>query len=167
MTAPSLKPEQTATADREILLSRVIDAPRERVFRALTDPKQVVQWWGPNGFTTTTREMSVRPGGVWRFVMHGPDGRNYENRIRYLEVTEPERIVYQHDGGEDVEPVRFTTIVTFEEHNGKTKITWQAVFESAAQRDWVIEEYGALEGGKQNLARLDEFVTQNKLAERT
>ncbi len=165
MTAPSLKVEPMATADREMVLSRMIDAPRERVFRALTDPQQVVKWWGPNGFTTTTREMDVRPGGVWRFVMHGPDGRDYENCITYGEITEPQRIVYRHDGGEDGVPVRFQTIVTLEDHHGKTKITWRSIFESAAKLDWVIEEYGALEGGKQNLARLDDYVTRNKLAE--
>jgi uncharacterized protein YndB with AHSA1/START domain len=83
------------------------------VFDAWTDPQQVVQWWGPRGFTTTTAKMGVRRGGVWRFVMHGPDGRDYQNKITYLEVMKPERLVYKHGGDEDLEPVSFQTTVTF------------------------------------------------------
>jgi uncharacterized protein YndB with AHSA1/START domain len=82
-----------SSADREIVITRLIDAPPERVFDAWTDAAQVVQWWGPRGFTATTHKMDVRPGGVWRFVMHGPDGRDYQNKITYLEVVRPERLV--------------------------------------------------------------------------
>ena len=88
-----------STADREILLTRIFDAPRELVFNAWTDPKQIVQWWGPRGFTTTTYEMDVKPGGVWRFVMHGPDGRDYENRITFDEVVRPEDVARAADSG--------------------------------------------------------------------
>src|SRR5688572_2241673 len=112
-----------ATADREIVIERVIDAPRELVFEAWTDPTHMTHWWGPRRFTTTTHRMDVRPGGAWRFVMHGPDGRDYQNRIVYREVVTPERLVYDHGGGDDVEPVSFHTTVTFEEYGGKTRIT--------------------------------------------
>ena len=104
MTADARMP-----TDREIVLSRLIDAPQELVFDAWTDPEQVGQWWGPSGFTTTTHKMEVKPGGVWRFVMHGPDGRDYQNKITYLEVVPPERLVYRHGGDEDLEPVSFQT----------------------------------------------------------
>ena len=87
-----------SSADREIVITRLIDAPPARVFDAWTDPRQVVQWWGPRGFTTTTSKMDVKPGGVWGFVMHGPDGHDYQNRITYLEVVKPERLVYKHGG---------------------------------------------------------------------
>ena len=140
--------------DREIVLSRVYEAPRELVFAAWTDPRHLAQWWGPNGFTTTTHAFDMRPGGVWRFVMHGPDGRDYENRITYDEIVKPERLVYRHGGGEDVEPVRFRVTVTFEDLGGKTRLTMRAVFPSAAERDRVVEEYGAAEGATQTLARL-------------
>ena len=93
----------------------MFDAPRELVFAALTDPKHLAQWWGPDGFTTTTSAFDFRAGGVWRFVMHGPDGRDYQNRITFDEIVTPERIVYHHDGGDDVEPVQFTQTVTFED----------------------------------------------------
>jgi uncharacterized protein YndB with AHSA1/START domain len=71
-------------ADRQIVTTRVLDAPRELVFKMWTDPEHIVQWWGPKGFTTTTYSMDVRPGGVWRFVMHGPDGTDYQNKITRL-----------------------------------------------------------------------------------
>jgi uncharacterized protein YndB with AHSA1/START domain len=148
------------TADREIVLSRLLNAPRELVFAAWIDPKQVVQWWGPRGFTTTSHEMSVKPDGVWRFVMHGPDGRDYKNKIVFLEVVEPERLVYRHAGEEDTKDVRFHVTVTFEAKGRKTLLTMRSLFETAQERDHVVEKYGAIEGGRQHLERLAEFVEQ-------
>jgi uncharacterized protein YndB with AHSA1/START domain len=145
---------------RSIVISRTIDAPRDLVFAAWTDTRHLAEWWGPNGFSTTTSAFDMRPGGVWRFVMHGPDGRDYENRITYDEIVRPERIVYHHGGGEDVEPVEFATTVTFEDIGGKTKLTMRAVFPTAAERDRVIREYGAEEGGRQTLGRLAEHVAK-------
>ena len=78
--------ETTRTANRELVTTRIFDAPREIVFKMWRDPKHVGEWWGPRGFTTTTDVMNVKPGGVWRFVMHGPDGRDYKNEIVYIEV---------------------------------------------------------------------------------
>jgi uncharacterized protein YndB with AHSA1/START domain len=123
-----------------------------------SDPKHLSQWWGPNGFTTTTRAHDFRKGGVWRFVIHGPDGRDYENRITYDEIVKPERLVYSHGGGDDVEPVRFQVTITFEDLDGKTKLTMRMVFPSAAERTRVIETYGADKGLVQTLARLAEHV---------
>ena len=143
---------------RSIIGMRLFDAPRDLVFKAWTDPKHLAQWWGPNGFTTTTSAFDLRPGGVWRFVMHGPDGRDYQNRITFEEIVPPERIVYRHDGGDDVEPVQFKQTVIFEDFGGKTRITWQGDFPSAAERDRVIKEYGADKGLVQTLSRLAEYV---------
>ena len=112
---------------RSIIGTRVFDAPRELVFSAFTDPKHLAQWWGPDGFTTTTRPFEFRPGGVWRFVMHGPDGRDYQNRITFDEIVPPERIVYRHGGGDDVEPVQFTQTLTFEDLGGNTRLTWHGI----------------------------------------
>src|SRR5262245_3424249 len=87
--------------DREIVISRTFDAPPDLVFQAWTDPKRIGRWWGPRGFTITTFEMDVRPGGVWRYLMHGPDGTDYPNKVVYLEIVRPERIVCDHgDGGQ-------------------------------------------------------------------
>src|SRR4051794_27560626 len=151
---------QAATADREIVLRRLLDAPRELVFAAWTDPKQVVQWWGPRGFTTTNHEMSVTPGGVWHFVMHGPDGRDYKNKIVFTEVVKPERLVYRHAGEEETQNVRFHVTVTFEAQGRKTLLTMRSLFTTAQERNEVVTKYGALEGGKQTLERLAEFVQQ-------
>jgi len=145
---------------RSIVAVREFDAPRELVWQAWTDPKHLAQWWGPNGFTTTTSSYDARPGGVWRFVMHGPDGRDYQNRITFEEVVKPERIVYRHGGGADVEPVQFQTTVTFEDIGGKTRLTMHMLFPSAAERDRVIKEYGADKGLVQTLARLAEHLAK-------
>lgn len=102
-----------ATSDREIVLTRVLDAPRELVFDAWTDRKHIAQWWGPRGFTTTIHEMDVRPGGVWRFMMHGPDGVDYPNRIVFREVVKPERLVYDHGSDDPADPAQFHVTVTF------------------------------------------------------
>ena len=140
---------------RSIIGTRVYDAPRELVFAAFTDPKYLAQWWGPNGFTTTTSAFELKPGGVWRFVMHGPDGRDYQNRITFDEVVPPARLVYRHDGGEDVEPVQFTQTLTFEDlGNNKTRLIWHGRFPTAEERARVIKEYGADKGLVQTLTRL-------------
>jgi uncharacterized protein YndB with AHSA1/START domain len=147
------------TDPRSIIGIREFDAPRELVFSVWTKPEHFAQWWGPNGFTTTTSRFDMRPGGVWRFVMHGPDGRDYQNRIIFDEIVPPERIVYRHDGGEDVEPVQFRQTVLFEDLGGRrTRITWRGDFPSAAERDRVIKEYGAAEGLVQTMTRLGEYV---------
>ena len=143
---------------RSIIGTREFDAPRELVFSAWTDPKHLAQWWGPNGFTTTTHSFDFRPGGAWRFVMHGPDGRDYQNRITFEEIVPPERIVYRHGGGNDVEPVQFRQTVIFEDLGNRTRITWRGDFPSAAERNRVIKDYGADEGLVETLARLGGYV---------
>src|SRR5580693_792183 len=145
-------------AARSIVTTRVYDAPRALVFEAFSDPRHLAQWWGPNGFTTTTHAFDMRPGGAWRFVMHGPDGTDYENRITYDEIVKPERLVYRHGGGDDGEPVQFHTTVTFENLGGKTRLVMRGQFPSAAERDRVIAQYGADKGMVQTLGRLAEYL---------
>jgi uncharacterized protein YndB with AHSA1/START domain len=141
-------------ADREIVLTRVLDAPREQVFDAWTDPVEVAKWWGPNGFTSTIRKMDVRPGGVWQLIMHGPDGTDYHNRSIYVEVVRPSRLVFDHASGP-----KFRMTVTFEDLGGKTLLTMQHLFPTAAERDQCVQAFGAVEGGKQTLARLAAFLS--------
>ena len=146
-----------------IIAMREYDAPRVLVWQAWSDPQHLSQWWGPNGFTTTTHSFDMKPGGVWRFVMHGPDGRDYDNRITFDEIVKPERTRYHHGGGDDVEPVQFRTTVTFEDLGGsRTRITLHAEFPSAAERDRVIRDYGADKGAAQTLARLGGYLTTMK-----
>ncbi len=151
--------------DREIRGTRVFDAPRELVWKVWTEPGHIGEWWGPNGFTTTTHKMEVKAGGVWRFVMHGPDGRDYQNKITFIEVVKPERLVYKHGGtGEKedrgLEPVSFHVTVMFTDEGGKTRLDMRSVFPSAKARDYVVESYGAVEGMHQTLARLGEYLAK-------
>ncbi len=150
--------DAASTADREIVLTRVFDAPRELVWAAWTDSKHVAHWWGPTGFTNTFQEFDMRVGGVWRFVMHGPDGRDYTNKITFLEIVKPERLVYDHGGDDDCAPLDFHVTVTFSDQAGKTRVTMRSLFDTAALRDLVVKNFGAIEGGIQHLGRLAEYL---------
>lgn len=143
------KLERGLTADREIVAVRAFDAPRALVWKVWTDPKHLLQWWGPDGFTTTIGRMEVRAGGAWEFVLHGPDGADYQNRCVYQEVIEPERITYRHLSG----PV-FRAVVTFAESHGKTVLTVRMIFATAAEREKVAKDFGAVEGLNQELGKL-------------
>ena len=151
-------PAEDSTADREIVVTRVFDAPRERVFDAFVDREHVGHWWGPTGFTTTTHEMDVRPGGVWRFIMHGPDGVDYPNYVSYIEVARPERLVYDH--GADSGDPHFHVTITFADEGGRTRLTMRSLFPTAAARDYVVREFKAIEGGNQTLDRLGEYLAK-------
>jgi len=156
------------TSDREIVLSRVFDAPRALVWRAYTDPERLAHWWGPRGFTTRTQRMDVKPGGDWRFVMVGPDGREYQNRVAYLEVAEPERLRYRHGGEMETEPVNFEVVVTFDPEGGsadRTRVTMRSIFPSRQALEFVARQYGAIEGGRQTFERLAEYVLESAGAE--
>lgn len=145
------------TTDREIELSRAIAGPRRLVFEAFTDVEHLSRWWGPNGFSTSTHEFEFRPGGVWEFTMHGPDGTDYPNWINWLEIVPPERIVLLH-GASAEDPEAFTSTITVVDMDGRSEVTLHTVFETRAQRDQVVEQYNAIEGGKQTLGRLAAFV---------
>lgn len=145
----------TATAEREMVVSRVCDAPRKLVFSAFTGAG-IEQWWGPNGFTTTTSKRDVHVGGTWRFVMHGPDGTDYDNRIVYTGIFSPDRLEYDHFAGDETEP-HFKATVTFNDVNGGTEVTLRLLFPTAENRDEAAT-HGAIEGGNQTLGRLAEFL---------
>jgi uncharacterized protein YndB with AHSA1/START domain len=151
-----------STADREIIITRTFAAPRELVWEAMTKPQHVANWWGPRGFSTTIECMDFRVGGIWKLVMHGPDGANYPNEHVFQEIVKPERIVLAHsgrrEGGPGVTSVKTWTFETAEE--GKTKVTIHMVFPSAGERDYVVNEFGAIEGGKQTLERYEEQLAK-------
>src|ERR1700691_2074672 len=157
MTASSARPSAAVdTSDRALIFTPIFDAPPDLVFEAWTDPRHVAQWWGPTGFTTTISEMDVRPGGVWRLVMRGPDGTDYKNRLVFLEVDKPHRLVYKHDPEPGSEPSTHQVTVTFAEDGAKTRLTMQMVFASAAERKRIATKYKAVEGANQTLGRLAE-----------
>jgi uncharacterized protein YndB with AHSA1/START domain len=150
--------EHASASDREIVIARLLDAPQDLVFEAWTNPKHVALWWGPNEFTNTVHEMDVRPGGVWRLTMHGPDGVDFPNKIVFIEVDKPRRLVYTHGDDTDDPAHQFHVTITFEKKGNKTNLTMRSIFATAAERNRVIEEFGAIEGGKQHLARLAEYL---------
>lgn len=158
----SEKIKNVAATDREIHVTRKFDAPRDLVFNAWTEPEKIGQWWGPDGFTTTTFEMDFKPGGTWKFIMHGPDGTDYDNRIVYTEIKRPELIKYDHYGhlDEDGAPPHFKSSILFEEVENQTKITMQMLFPTKEDRDKTIE-FGAIEGANQTLGRLAEYLKKN------
>src|SRR5919112_801982 len=135
---------EPATADREIVISRVIDAPRELVFEA---------------FTTTTRSFEFREGGVWDFVMHGPDGTDYSEWITWTEIVPPERIALLHGESRD-DPNAFESVLTFAPDGAATRIVMRTVFPTKQLRDEAVEKYHAIEGGQQTLSNLAAYVTE-------
>lgn len=152
----------------EIVISRTFAAPRELVWQAWTDPKHVGRWWGPAGFTTTTHSMDFRPGGTWRYTMHGPDGRDYGNLVKYIEIDTPTKLIYTLGGEGSDESVHFRSEVHFEsvgENGRSTKVTMRSTFPTAEARDFVIKDHGAVEGGKQHLANLEDYVASMSAGE--
>lgn len=153
--------QASSTADRELHFTRILNAPRELVFDVWTQPEHLSQWWGPNGFTLTTHEMELKPDGIWRFIMHGPDGTDYKNRIVFTQVKKPERLEYKHAGEDEDEDINFLVTILFQEHGKQTKLDMHMLFPSAEELQRVARERGAIEGAEQHLARLESYVTQH------
>jgi uncharacterized protein YndB with AHSA1/START domain len=158
-TTGSEAPARSDAADREIVISRVIDATRELVFEAFTDVRHLSHWWGPHGFTTTTRSFEFRVGGEWIFVMHVPDGTDYQEWISWTEITPPERIALLH-GEVRGDPNAFESILTFSTEGASTRVEMRTIFPTAALRDHAVETYRAIEGGQQTLGHLADYVAE-------
>lgn len=149
----------TWSLDREIVLSRVVAAPRERVFAAWTGAHHLGRWFGPDGFTVETAEADIRANGRWRFDFVGLDGMRHDNRVAYLEVAAPTRLVFDHGPDQDNAPERFRVTVTFDEQqDGKTVVTLRQLHPTTAQRDATIA-FGAVELGYQTLDKLARYVS--------
>src|SRR4051812_23845501 len=152
-------PTQSATADREIVISRVIDAPRELVFEALTEVRHLSRWWGPEGFTTTTRSFEFRVGGGRDFLMRGPDGADCTDWISWAEIAPRERMGLLH-GESRGDPNAFASVLTFAPDGAATRIEMRTVFRTKELRDEAVEKYYAIEGGRQALGKLAAYVTK-------
>ncbi len=144
------------TTDRELFISRTINAPVDLVWEVWTKPEHIANWWGPNGFTNTITLMDVRQGGEWHLVMHGPDGTDYENKSVFKEVVLHKKIVYKHPFP------NFTATVEFEEQGDKTHLTWHMLFESREQFIAVVKTHKADEGQKQNIEKLEAYLQSLK-----
>jgi uncharacterized protein YndB with AHSA1/START domain len=158
-TTEQRTPAQSANADRKIVISRIIDAPRELVFEAFTEVRHLSRWWGPEGFTTTTQSFEFRVGGEWDFVMHGPDGTDYIEWITWTEIARPERIAMLH-GESRGDPNAFESVLTFEPNGAATRIEMRTVFPTKELRDEAVEKYHAIGGGQQTLRNLAAYVTE-------
>src|SRR5262249_12290432 len=148
-----------AAADREIVISRVIGAPRELGFEAFTRVRHLSRWWGPEGFTTTTRSFEFCVGGGGGGVVHGPDGTDYQEWITWTEIVPPERIALVH-GESPEDPNAFESVLTFEPAGEQTRIVMRAVFPARELRDEAVEKYHAIEGGEQTLRSRAAYVAE-------
>ena len=145
--------KNNATASKELVISRVFNAPIELVWRVWTEPEHIKNWWGPNGFTNTIFQMDVKPGGVWDFIMHGPDGIDYKNKSVYKEVVKYEKLVYDHISGP-----KFQFTVIFKTQGKKTLINIQMLFETAELREQTVKTFKADEGLRQNMDKLGVYL---------
>ncbi|HET7234581.1 MAG TPA: SRPBCC family protein [Longimicrobium sp.] len=145
-----------AAADREIVLTRVFNAPRERVFEAYSKAGHLDRWFGPRGFTTATHAIEFRPGGAWSFTMTAPDGTVYPNRVLYREIDRPNRLVWDH-GTSAEDPKHFEVTITFTDEEGGTRVTQRSLFPTVEARAAVVS-FGAIELGQQTLEKLAEHL---------
>ncbi len=148
----------SSTADREVVITRVIDAEPELVFEAFTDVRHISQWWGPDGFTTTTSAFEFRVGGVWEFTMRGPDGTVYPEWISWTDIARPTRIAMLHGEAAD-DPNAFESVLTFEPDGPATRVTMRTLFPTVEARNEAVATYHAIEGGTQTLGHLADYVT--------
>jgi len=143
---------------QEIVATRVFDAPRELVFKAITDPNLIPQWWGPRSLTTTVDKMEVKPGGIWRFVQRDAGGNEYAFHGVYHGIESPDRIVYTFEF-EGVPGHVLLETVTFEDQDGKTKLVDQSVFQSVEDRDGMLMS-GMEEGAAETMDRFAELLAK-------
>lgn len=148
----------TAQSDRELVTQREVPFARELVWEAMTVPEHVNRWWGPDGFRNENVTMDFRIGGEWTYEMVGPDGTRYPNHVVFKEITPPSRLVFDH--GDD-KRIWFEVIVTLDETSRGTLVTLRHLFPSRESRDEIVAKSGAIEGGKQHLANLEAYVSQN------
>lgn len=147
--------EKSNTSDRELRISRLLNAPIELVWEVWTDPDHIRNWWGPVGFTNTITKMEVRPGGEWDLIMHGPDGTDYVNKSVFREVIRHKKIVYEH-----LSHPKFLTTVEFESRGEKTFLQWHMLFESRELFLNVVKTFKADEGLRENVEKLATYLLQ-------
>ena len=144
------------TKDRELLLTRTLDAPIDLVWEAWTNPQHIAKWWGPNGFTNTITTMDMKPGGEWILTMHSPDGTDYKNKSIFKEVILHKRIVFDH-----IAP-NFTATIEFKAQGEQTHLTWHMLFETVEQFIQVVKTFKADDGLKQNVDKLNAYLAEMK-----
>lgn len=148
------------TDDRSLIADRLFDAPVELVFEMWTEPAHITNWWGPDGFSTTTHSIDFHPRGFWKFTMHGPDGTDYPNVIKYLEIDRPYRIVYAHGSTES--DIQFHVDVRLESKGRQTRLLMRMLMPTVEERNRKAD-FGAREGLKQTMNRLKDYIEVSQL----
>lgn len=141
--------------DNVLTHTRLLNAPRALVWEVWTSPEHIKEWWGPDGFSLTTTSMTVEVGKTWDFMMHGW-GKDWDNKIEYVEVIKPSLLSYKHSG-KDVN-YNFLVSVSFDNLEGKTLLTMKSTFKSKEIIDELNKKVNAVEGGKQTLNRLVSYI---------
>ncbi|HEX2239880.1 MAG TPA: SRPBCC family protein [Actinomycetota bacterium] len=158
MTARSGELTVTTPSDREIVMTRELNAPRELVFQAHTSCEHMSRWWGPRKYEFAKCEIDFREGGQWRIVHRGPDGEEYAFRGEYREIVPPERIVWTFEFEGFPGAISVETL-TLEERDGKTFLTAKSMYDTVEQRDQMLQS-GMEEGAAETFERLDEYLQE-------
>lgn len=149
--------EKNSTQDRELLITRELNAPIDLVWEVWTKPEHISQWWGPDGFTNSISKMDMKPGGEWNLVMHGPDGKDYINKSVFKEIVKHRKIVIEH-----VSYPKFLTTIEFDPRGEKTFLKWHMLFESREELIRVVKTFKADEGLKQNIRKMELYLNTLK-----
>jgi uncharacterized protein YndB with AHSA1/START domain len=148
-----MQQKENNSADRELRISRLFNAPIELVWEVWTNPDHIKNWWGPNGFTNTIHLMDVKNGGEWNLTMHGPDGTDFKNKSIFKEIVPLEKIVYEHITGP-----KFLATVEFEAQMDKTLINWHMLFDTKEEFIQTVKTFKADEGLRQNIDKLNVYL---------
>lgn len=150
---------ETVVTGNKVVYKRYIDVPVQLAFEAWSSHEHLSQWFGPDGFTITTKSLSFTKGGFWEFVMHGPDGHDYKNKVQFTEIQKPHFIHYKHLGdGDGATDVDFLAKIVFEEVGDGTNLTMEQIFPSREELERVNKKYGAIEGGKQHIGKFAKYL---------
>jgi uncharacterized protein YndB with AHSA1/START domain len=152
-----MKKEEQSTSERELSMTRTVNAPIKLVWEVFTKPEHIKHWWGPDGFTNTIDKMDVKVGGIWEFIMHGPNGMDFKSKNVFKEIVKEKRIVFENASGQN-----FLTTLSFTAEGKKTTIKWEMLFESKEQRNEIVKTYKADIGLKQNIDKLEEYLKKYK-----
>ncbi|MDV6234791.1 SRPBCC domain-containing protein [Leptospira ellisii] len=154
---------ETVILGNKVVYKRYFDVSVDLLFEVWSSRKHLEEWWGPDGFTVTTNSLDFSDGGIWDFVMHGPDGRDYKNRIQFLKIERPRSIFYKHLGnGEGEKDVDFESKILFEETGEGVNLTMEQIFPNQEELERVNRKYGAIEGGKQHVGNLVKYLSSLK-----
>ena len=142
----------TDTSDREVITTRIFKTTKERLFKAWTDPDQLAKWWGPEGFSNTFHEFNLKPGGDWRFTMHGPNGADYKNHSIFVSIQEPDEIILDH-----ISPPKFRVVASFSKEEGGAKLRFRQIFLSKEEADKL--KTFVVDANEQNFDRLESLIS--------